>query len=284
MALIAALEVLDELPSVEPALQHDRRYVEGVFLDGWGLGRAEIEDSIVGDPGVVGLVLNPPSSLRRSSPVLVGGVDGGRVRWVAPFSPARVLLGSPDDYPEANEELRWVFADFWDDLLFGLGDVIDDPVPATIWDPRSRFGNVGVELGASGTPVHPMIRLLGLEGGLWLSCPLSAAQDRRGRFFSSYSAQDVLDRETGGGLVGKRGLIEGKGGQVELAHFAVVSGSGWTRVGARLAAAAVGSIAATFADVWVRDLRGPNVWGRDLWACDPTVPLVQRCDGCRRYS
>ncbi len=281
MPLIPGLEVLDAPPPAEPSLHHDRRYVHGVFLGGWRLGRTEIEDSILGDPGVVGLVLNPPSALRRTSPLLVGGMDRGEVRWVAPLSPERVVLGDPNEFSDAAEVLRTVFSDFWDDVLYGLEGVIDDPAPRSIWDPGSRFGDLGLELGAFGTPAHPMLPLLDLDGGLHLWCAMSTLQTRRGRFSSSYSASDVLDSDTGTPLVGKKGLIEGKDGQAELSHLAVLSGAGWTDAGAQLTSQALGSIADSFANVWVRDLRGDRIWGRELWACDPSLPARQQCDGCR---
>jgi hypothetical protein len=258
MSLIAALEDLERPPLAEPALHHDRRYVKGVFLAGWKLGRAEIEDWILGDSGVVGLVLNPPSSLRRTSPVLVGGMDTGKIRWVAPFSPQRVVLGDLGEFPGTTEALRTAFADFWDDVLFGLETVIDNPTPQMVWDPGTRFGDLGAELGASGTAVHPMIPLLGLNDGLRLWCAISASQQRAGRFFSTYSDEDVIDTQSGAPLIGKRGLIEGKRGQVELAHFAVLSGAAWTEVAAQLSARAIGSIADTLANVWARDMRGGN--------------------------
>ena len=282
MPLIAGLELIDSPLIAGQPLHHERRYVDGVYLGGWRLGRSEVEDSILGDPGVVGLVLNPPSSLRPTSPLLVGGVDRGEVCWVAPFSPGRVLLGDHKEYPGAAEVLHTAFSGFWDDVLYGLEALIDDPKPVSIWDPACRFGDIGVELGASGAPVHPMLRLLDLEGGLRLWCAMSTLQPRHGRFLAAYAADDVLDAHTGGALDGKKGVIEGKRGQAELAHFAVMSGRGWADTGAQLAAHAVGSVADTFANVWIRDLRGPRVWGRELWACDQTLPLTQQCDGCRR--
>jgi len=281
VALIAGLEILDSPPADVPVLHHDRRYVRGVFLGGWRLGRSEVEDWTLGDPGVVGLVLNPPSALRGTSPLLVGGMQQGEVRWVAPFSPERVVLGDTGDFPGTDEVLRTVFSDFWDEVLYGLEGVIAEPVSQPIVDPQTRFGDMGVEIGAAGIAVHPMIRLLELDSGPRLWAALSSRRITRNRYAGVYSAEDIIDTNTGEPLTSKKGLVELKAGQAELAHFAVLSGSGWTSTETHIAARAVGSIADTFVNVWARDLRGDTVWGRQLWACDPNVALTRRCSGCR---
>ena len=91
----------------------------------------------------------------------------------------------------------------------------------------------------------------------------------------------VIDAETGEPLAAKKGLVEPKAGQVELAHFAVLSGSGWVSTDTHLAADTVRSVADTFANVWVRNLGGDRIWGRQLWECDSDLPMTQRCHGCR---
>lgn len=274
------LVILGEPPSGPPPLRHDRRRVRGVFLGGWRLGRSEVEDQALLDAGMDGLVLNPPSALRSTSPLLVGGVLGGQVRWVVPLSPDRVWL---DDAPEQAEDepLRKAFSDFWDEVLYGLEGVHAAPEPVPIVDPGTRFGDMGIETGASGIPVHPMISMLTLETGLGLWLPLSRQQSRRTRYTSAFSEHDVIDTSTGKPLRGKRGLVEGKPGQAELSHFAALSGAGWVPTGAELAAEAVGAIADDFANVWARDLRGEGVWGRQLWACDRSLPANRLCARCR---
>jgi hypothetical protein len=250
-------------------------------LGGWRLGRSEIDEWTLGDPGVVGLVLNPPSALRPESPLLVGGMQHGEVCWVAPFSPERVALGDTAEFPGTDEVLRTVFADFWDEILYGLEAVIAGPTCEAIVDPGTRFGDVGVETGASGIPVHPMVSLLTLENGLRLWCPMSRQQQRRSRYTAAYSSADVIDTDTGAPLAAKKGLVEPKAGQIELAHFAVLSGDDWASTDTHLAEDAVRSMADTFANVWVRNLGGDRIWGRQLWECDPDLPVTHRCHGCR---
>ncbi len=281
MPLIAGLELLASPTNEMPELHHDRRYVSGVFLGGWRLGRSEIDERTLGDPGVVGLVLNPPSALRPGAPLLVGGMQYGEVCWVAPFSPERVVLGDTAEFPGTHEVLKTVFADFWDEILYGLEAAIGEPARRAILDPGTRFGDLGVETGAYGIPVHPMVSLLTLENGLRLWCPMSSQQQRRSRYTAAYSHVDVIDTDTGEPLAAKRGLVEPKAGQIELAHFAVLSGSGWLSTDTHLAENAVRSVADTFANVWVRNLRGDRIWGRQLWECDPDLPVTHRCHGCR---
>ena len=241
------LSVRPIAPRIDPGVVGTRR-VNGIWLGDLFLGSAA-RAAGVGDNGVL---LNPQGAYRSTNPANLGSfAESGHLLWVLPVSFERLSLGGVD---ARSDELVRTFWQRVDERLSG-----SHMNPALgwgqIWNPGSRVGALGVEIGAQGNAVHPWVSLLDLPAlgaprtSCWLLCPISDRRFPKERYQAWFGATDLI-ADGGGPLATKLGPLEPHDGAIELNHFAVLDpvAEQWLPLGAKLSDRAMRSALDEFHD------------------------------------